>query len=233
MSHAGELLARLNPRGVNYLGVPSGAPELTTSDIAGALAFVPKGLGRTVLEAVYWPDGACRTRELRNAVHGLVMPELTRQLYRLQEAELDLQLTQAAVHWSRTGITYEQQLEIDRARNRLESIREKTWPRNTLEHLPQIVKAIISELSCAVKCPSCSGRGEIERNDIPRQCDNCKASGYLFYSDRGRASLINCDHALYLRRWKIVYVWIFDKLLDAKYQASRHFENALYRTVPS
>ena len=227
----GQLLARMNPKTVNYMGVCGGEPELTTADIAGALAFVPKGLGRSVLEAVYWPDGACRTNDLRNAVMGLVMPELSRQLYCLQEAELDLQLTQAAVQWSNRGITHEQQKAIERARCNLESVRAKTWPRKTVEHIPIITRAIVREMSGAVKCPSCSGYGEIERNGIQGQCDNCKASGQVFYSDRGRASLINCDHALYLRCWKRVYVWTFDKLLDAKYKAYRHFEAALYRKV--
>ena len=55
----GQLLARMSPQAVNYAAVGGGGqPELTTSDIAAALAFVPKGLGRSVLEAVYWPDGA-------------------------------------------------------------------------------------------------------------------------------------------------------------------------------
>ena len=230
----GQLLARMNPKTVNYMGVGGGEPELTTADIAGALAFVPKGLGRAVLEAVYWPDGACRTRELRNAVMGLVMPELSRQLYRLQDAELDLQLTQAAVQWPNRGITHEQQKAIEYARRNLESVRAKTWPRNTARHLPKIVTAIITEISGSMKCDTCNGRGNI-LSDVGEfnVCPSCLATGFDMRSDRRRAISMGCDPSDYVKRWKKVYEWIHEKISTAHYEATSALIVALKREVIS
>lgn len=108
-----------------------------------ALAFVPKGSGRAVLEAVYWPEMARRTNDLRDAVLELVIPELRRQAYRLDAANLDLQLANAAVIWTRSNPTDLQRRAIFKAQMRLDSLRIQMWPRNTLQHIPKITWAIV------------------------------------------------------------------------------------------
>lgn len=90
MADVREMLARLNPTTVKFdVGKGGGMPELTNIDIAGALAFVTPGLGREVLEACWWPDGAkLRSHKMRDAVIALVEPEVRRQQKLLAEARI-------------------------------------------------------------------------------------------------------------------------------------------------
>ena len=76
-----EKWARLGPSTVKFdIGMGGGKPDLTNQDIAAALGMVPAGLGRELLEACWWPDGAAlRRHKLRDAVIALVTPELQRQ----------------------------------------------------------------------------------------------------------------------------------------------------------
>ncbi len=62
MTDPRRLLARLNPSTIRYDTLPGGVPELTAQDIAHALGLVPVGLGREVLQACWWPDGAALRR---------------------------------------------------------------------------------------------------------------------------------------------------------------------------
>ena len=220
----GQLLARMNPKTVNYLGVGGGEPELTTADIAGALAFVPKGLGRAVLEAVYWPGGeTLRSSELIDEVIKVVIAELSRQAKELSDASLDVQLVQVAIRYKRAIPTSFQKQALTRAQLRLEAIKTAAWPKNTLERIPVIVKAIIAELSGAVECNKCNGRGELIKDGHIIKCDSCSGLEYIFNSDHQRAQQISCDKSLYSRRWKNVYEWIFHRILDAKRNITRIF----------
>ena len=232
MSHAGELLARLNPRGIDYMGVPGGVPELTTSDIAAALAFVPKGLGRSVLEAVYWPDGATlRSSELLDEVMKVVLPELNRQAQQLNEASVDVQLVQMAIRYTRTNTTLLQQQALSRAQLRLDALKAAAWPKNTIERVPFIVKAIIAELSGVIKCGECHGYGQMIQQDIIKECENCLGTGLDCHSERRRASLIKCDQRDYLRRWKTVYDWVLKKIASAKAAASIQLQSVLQTKI--
>ena len=217
----GQLLARMNPKTVNYMGVGGGEPELTTADIAGALAFVPRGLGRAVLEAVYWPGGeTLRSSELVDEVMKVVIAELSRHAKELSDASLDVQLVQAAIRHKRAIPTAFQQQALTRAQLRLEAIKTASWPKNTIERIPLIVKAIIAELSGVIKCNACHGYGELIQQGISKKCDKCSGTGLECHSERRRALLIKCDHRDYLRRWKKVYDWIYKKIADAEKEAS-------------
>ena len=72
-----EAMGRLGPTTVKFdIGRGGGKPDLTNQDIAAALGMVPAGLGRELLEACWWPDGAAlRRHRLRDAVIALVTPE--------------------------------------------------------------------------------------------------------------------------------------------------------------
>ena len=216
MSHAGELLARLFPRGVNYMGVPGGVPELTPADIAGALGFVPKGLGRSIFEAVYWSDSDfLPSSELWDAVVGVVMPELSRQLSQLSEAQLDVQVALAMMRWSHRGPTVLQRQELARAQSRLDALKASAWPKKTLQRIPQIAKAIIAEMKESLKCEACGGRGVINKEESPVKCKKCQGSGIEIRTDYRRALSIDCDQIGYARHWKIVYEWLHEKMTTA------------------
>lgn len=96
-----ETMARLGPSTVKFdIGRGGGKPDLTNQDIAAALGMVPAGLGRELLEACWWPDGAAlRRHKLRDAVIALVTPELQRQQRRLAEARTDLGLAEVCIGW--------------------------------------------------------------------------------------------------------------------------------------
>lgn len=189
-----------------------GKTKLTPDEIAGVLAFVPRGLGRAMLEAIYWPKMARCTPDLRNAVVELIMLEIARQTRQLSDVQVDVQLVKAAIQWAKRGITAEQQHALHRAEQRLERVKAQTWPRNTIELLPKIVKAIISEISVGRRCDSCGGRGTVEKERYFSICKECKGTGKDRFCDRRRAISIGCDQKGYIRRWKTVYEWIFNKM---------------------
>ncbi|MBE0270004.1 hypothetical protein G3H82_11765, partial [Xylella fastidiosa subsp. multiplex] len=102
MTDPRRLLARLNPSTIRYDTLPGGVPELTAQDIAHALALTPAGLGREVLEACWWSDGAALRRgPLRDAAVALVVPEIRRQQQRLLEARTDVGIVKACMGWTR------------------------------------------------------------------------------------------------------------------------------------
>jgi hypothetical protein len=223
------MLARLNPQTVKYdIGRGGGPATLTNQDIAGALAFVPAGLGREVLEACWWPDGAAlRRHALRDAVMAIVMPELMRQSDRLTQSHLDLQLAEAAVMWSGRVKTQEQSREIELLRARLASVRATTWPRNTIEHLPVLAGAVLGELSGRHKCEGCGGRAEVMMGELVKNCPVCRGTGLEPNRNARRAAAIEVDPSEYSRRWRPVYEWLYRELLDAQALAAEQLWRAL------
>lgn len=232
MTDVRELLARLNPTTIRYdTGAGGGTPELANIDIAGALGFVPAGLGREVLEAIYWPDGArLRRRHFKAAMEALVLPEIDRQSKRLAEAHLDVQLADAAVAWcERSGLTPDQRRHLDIARARLASVRAMTWPKNTLEALPRIADAVVAELASCNRCGTCHGLRIVHSDQGSETCDACKGVGLEPLPDRRRALAIGCDPSDYPRRWKPVFEWILVRAKDASEAAAQALDRAIGR----
>lgn len=227
MTNARELLARLNPQTIRYNIGRGGVAELTNQDIAGALAFVPAGLGREVLEACWWPGGAVlRRKHLRDAVVALVMPEIVRQSQRLGQAHLDLQLAEAAQAWSGAASSGHQ-ASVDRQRAQLEAVRAACWPRNMLESLPTLCTAAISEMTRGGFCESCSGRGTVLVGELMTPCKSCAGRGWVAVSDRQRAKAIGRDEAAYRRHWRAPYVWLLDRMVEAEQIAATQLSDAL------
>lgn len=222
-----EKLARLNPTTVKFDTGHGGVAELTNQDIAAALAFVPQGLGREVLEACWWPWGAAiRANGLRNSVMAVVGPELTRQSRRVSQASLDLQLAEAAILWGGNSVSAEARAEVDRCRSRLAVVRGECWPNNTAERLPLIAKAIVSEIH-GHRCTNCNGTGKDRgENSV---CKSCEGSGNAKILDAWRAAAIKVDPSDFPKRWKRVYEWLFAKMRDAEAEAGRALEAALRR----
>lgn len=101
MGNVSELMARLGPSSVKLDAGRGGTPDLTNQDIAAALGMVPTGLGRELLEACWWPDGAAlRSHRLRGAVIVLVTPELLRQKRKLADARTELGLAEVCMGWA-------------------------------------------------------------------------------------------------------------------------------------
>ena len=54
-------------------------------------------------------------------------------------------------------------------------------------------------------CQQCEGRGEITKENVKAECDNCGGTGRIYISGRKIASSCGMDHANYLRRYQPIY----------------------------
>ncbi|MBS9448389.1 hypothetical protein [Xylella fastidiosa] len=222
-----RLLARLNPSTIRYDTLPGGVPELTAQDIAHALALTPAGLGREVLQACWWPDGAALRRgPLRDAAVALVVPEIRRQQQRLLEARTDVGIVKACMGWTR-ATTSAQQAALRRAEERLEEAKAQLWPQATLEMLPVLVAAVVDELSTPQLCPCCHGRGERRVGALVKVCTACGGSGAVPASDRKRAAAIGRDESTYRTTWRGLYEWLLERMGVAERQAATQLQEAL------
>ncbi|ALQ94962.1 hypothetical protein XFUD_07105 [Xylella fastidiosa] len=231
MMNPRRLLARLNPSTIRYDTLPGGVPELTAQDIAHALGLVPAGLGREVLEACWWPDGAALRRgPLRDAAVALVVPEIRRQQQCLLEARTDVGIAKACMGWS-GQVTGAQRAARDRAVARLEGVKARLWPQATLEMLPALVAAVVDELSKPHPCPCCHGRGERRVGALVKVCTACGGSGAVPASDRKRAAAIGRDESTYRTTWRGLYEWLLERMGVAERQAATQLQEALHRNV--
>jgi hypothetical protein len=227
MGNVRELMARLGPSTVKFDTGRGGTPDLTNQDIAAALGMVPAGLGRELLEACWWPDGAAlRRHRLRDAVIALVTPELRRQQRKLADARTELGLAEVCMGWA-GAVTAEQRAERDRAAHRLGKVKAQCWPISTLESLPTLAAAVISEIAKRPHCPGCEGRGEVMSGELRVICKGCGGSGVIGVSDRRRAASIGRDEAAYRRTWKPVYEWLLARMQDAEQDAAWHMRSAI------
>ncbi|EWG13268.1 hypothetical protein P910_003484, partial [Xylella fastidiosa Mul-MD] len=226
MTDPRRLLARLNPSTIRYDTLPGGVPELTAQDIAHALGLVPAGLGREVLQACWWPDGAALRRgPLRDAAVALVVPEIRRQQQRLLEARTDVGIVKACMGWTR-ATTSAQQAALRRAEERLDKLKAHLWPQATLEMLPVLVAAVVDELSTPQLCPCCHGQGERRVGALVKVCTACGGSGAVPASDRKRAAAIGRDESTYRTTWRGLYEWLLERMGVAERQAATQLQEA-------
>lgn len=229
MANVREMLGRLNQQTVKFDVGRGGIAELTNQDIAAALAFVPPGLGRELLEACWWPDGAAlRRRHLRDAVLALVQPELRRQAELLIDARTSYGIASACVGWA-GSVTAEQLRERDRAAALLEGVSARCWPRGAAESLPTLVQAVIAEIAHRNLCENCRGRGQVQAGELVVTCQDCSGHGVLSVSDRKRAAAIGRDEAAYRRNWRGMYEWLLVRFRDAESEAAAALRAALGR----
>lgn len=227
MANVRELMARLGPSTVKFDTGRGGTPDLTNQDIAAALGMEPAGLGRELLEACWWPDGAAlRRHKLRDAVIALVTPELRRQQRRLADARTELGLAEVCMGWA-GAVTAEKRAERDRAALRLGQIKAQCWPISTLESLPTLAGAVMGEIVKRPLCPACEGRGQTMLGELLVRCKVCGGSGGGPVSDRRRAAAIGRDESSYRERWRGVYEWLLDRMHEAEQEAAAAMARSL------
>lgn len=227
-----EVMGRLGPTTVKFdIGRGGGKPDLTNQDIAAALGMVPAGLGRELLEACWWPDGAAlRRHKLRDAVIALVTPELQRQQHRLAEARTDLGLADVCIGWGGAA-TAEQRANRDAAQLRLGRVKTQCWPISTLESLPTLAMAVINEIARRPHCATCDGRGQTLSDELLMTCKVCAGSGLVAVSDRRRAAAIGRDESTYRANWRAVYEWLLQRMIEAEQEACWAMAAALNRAA--
>ncbi len=234
MNKARELLAsRMGPTTQRFdAGCGGGRPELTTQDIGAALAYVPDGLGRELLEVLWWPESASRRREhLRQALIGLVAPEFTRQLHALSDARTEFGIAKASMGWGGGQVTGAQRRELLRTEQALEEARAAAWPNNTMEQLGVLASAVIEEMANCGCCKACDG---LRIQSAPEgggvvECEACGGMGLAQLSGRKRGAAIGVDEATYRRFWRPVYEWMLERMRSAEHVATEEFSRALNR----
>ena len=236
INKARELLAsRMGPTTQRFEpGTGGGRPELTTQDIAAAMAYVPDGLCRELLEALWWPESAARRREqLRNAVIGLVAPQFIGQMHGLATARTEFGIAKACMGWGGGPVTDAQRRELLRAEAALDEARAAAWPNNTMEQLGVLAGAVISEMASCGCCKACqgtrvqaaaAGSGVVE-------CEACGGMGLEQLSGRKRGVAIGADDAAYRRFWRPVYEWMLEHMRSAEHVAAEQLSRALNRAA--
>lgn len=236
MGDVRELMARFGPTTVKFDtgGGGGGAATLTTQDIAAALAYVKPGLGRELLEAMWWPDSAARRRDhLRQAVIGLVAPEFNRQQQALSIARTELGIAKASMGWCGSAVTDLQRREYARAEAKLDATRALCWPTNTMEQLGALAGAVIAEMRDARCCKACNGlRVQAGPEGVGAvECERCEGRGFEQLSGRSRAAAIGADQSAYRRFWLPVYEWMIAHMRAAEHEAARAWKRALSRAA--
>jgi hypothetical protein len=211
-----KLLARLNPGTMNLRGGGAGGPDLSPEDIAGALGFVPAGLGREVLCFLWWPLGASlKPAQLMREVALIQAREHARLAAALRNATdrlVDLEL----VYYSSRLAPPELRGEIQRAARDRDAAREQSWSYQP-EVYANISRAVLAEMAGTTLCPACKGDG----------CAHCDGTGAIAISARQRAEAIGRDEAAFRKRWARVYDFTYRRLRDAEQQAARTMARAL------
>lgn len=229
MSDVRELLARLNPANVKFDTGRGGVPELTNQDIAGALAFIPAGLGREVFIACHWPDGAILSKRRLDALFAhLALTEYRKRINRLIDAKVTYGLAVAIRNWHRAE-TAEQRAEVYRAQAALDKARDEQWPESLPEMLPCLLRVIVEEIACPRNCGTCHGRGTVLAGELVRACTDCDGTGHTKNSDGWRARRLGKDPSNFRRDWKDCYQWLFERVRDAEASAGRHMAEAVSR----
>lgn len=214
--HIGKVLARLNPRSPQIGGAGGGRPELESTDIAGALAFVPHGLGRELLCRIWWPDGAAL------AAAGLDQLVMEAQVGEWKARMDCMVVAQIATFTANTHVAR------SRAAAQLEAAKARLWPMPGPEsRYPYIRKAVLFEISAASLCARCQGHGVEMDSSRAIACRACLGHGLVRISDRGRAELIERDESTYRKLWKPVYEWTLQACQDAYGPALRCYRRAL------
>ncbi|MGN6094235.1 MAG: hypothetical protein ACTHOL_17940 [Luteibacter jiangsuensis] len=229
MSNVRKLVARLNASTCRFDIGRGGIPELTPQDIAGALGMVPRGLGREVFEACWWPDGALiRHRALRDAVLALVVPEIAKRDAVMRNCRLDVQIAESSMGWSAGRVTAEQIAELRKRNYLLEQAQATAWPKNVIEKLPIMTKALIVEIGKGQHCEACSGASEITlEGGLRKVCEKCGGTGQSRSPDLQRAKAMCMDSRSFVRTWKPVYEWMLAKFRESEAIAAKRFMHAL------
>lgn len=226
MTDVRRMLARLNPATSRFEVGSGGACELTPQDVAAALAFVPAGLGREVLCALWWPEGARLSREaLNEAIAEQQRAEFARRRQVLEVAQLELHCAEEAAFLT-NRVSIDARVRAAGLRAKADRAKDQVWPWRPEMHVV-IRRAVLEELARPNLCPDCGGAGEMMLEALRVVCETCEGRGLLPVSDRARAARIGRDEAAYRRTWRPMYEWLLRLLSDAETKARRELASAL------
>lgn len=220
--HVGKLMARLNPANVRFDIGHGGTPELTSTDVAGALGMAPAGIGRELLCRKWWPDGAQLTsRQLSDQLESAQREEWAQRESDMLDALMCLA--------SHTGGESKR-----RAQRMYAQAHDRRWPRwvlsaelGTLNPVyASIRQCVVMELIEPKHCPACNGRGVVATLSCMRECARCNGVGTVAYGNTRRAIQLGVIESAYRQTWDRPYQWLLDLANDALTAATRAMERA-------
>lgn len=223
MTHPAYLLARLHPKNVRFDIGSGGTPDLTSSDIAGALGMVPSGIGRELLCLAWWPDSrASIEHHALNRLNTTLLSEWSQR----ESAMLDAMLAIASSTNRET---------LRRGQAMYASAHAHRWPHVTqVENdfrSPQgayglLAPAVLAEIFNPRSCPQCGGRGDVLTRTGIAKCDRCQETGMVAMTNTDRAEALKITEANYRQRWDGPYIWLMEYCTDALRSASKALEAA-------
>lgn len=193
-----KLGSNLNASTVRYDTVPGGG-DSTENPYAMALGFVPAGMGRDLLEYLYWTDGAVR----RGAAiyHGIAKVAMTEWAVRMR-AHADARCNYGLAE-SLAKFNGDRSEETTRQRSILKArvavARENLWPEKLQDKLPVLIPILLHTMK------------RDKRVDT-----NAK-----------RADLLGMTESSYRQTWAPVYEWMLSRMIDEEQAAARAMEMAL------
>jgi hypothetical protein len=214
-----KLLARLNQTTIRYDIGSGGRPELTAQDIAAGLAMVPAGLGRDLLELVWWPDGA----KLRLNYLNALLTEMQLIEHNRREQAMFSALAAVAV-----GPEGDEKTRAHVAFARAHRERWPAWikrldPLEVAEGYEGIRSTVLLELARPRLCPACEGRGETRRRELVLACVRCDGLGILAFGPSWRAAQMGLTEQAFKKTWEAPYLWLLDRLRAELEKAERSF----------
>ena len=223
MTHPAYLLARMHPKNVRFDIGTGGVPELTSSDIAGALGMVPAGIGRELLCLAWWPDSRSSIEHHAiNRLNATLLSEWSRRESGMLDAMLSIALSNGGES-------------LRHAQRRYAKAHEDRWPSiNQVENdfrrpqgaYGQLAPAVLREVLKPRVCPQCEGRGSVVTRTGVVACARCGESGLVAMTNTDRAEALGVTEANYRQRWDAPYTWLMDRCTDELRQASRALESA-------
>lgn len=193
-----EKLSRLNPTTIRYdAGPGGGVPDLTNIDIAHALGTVPRGLGRDLLELLYWPDGAVRRLQpIVAAIFRLAMEEYYSRKAKYAEAQTNFGLAECLAVYHRER-SEESRKSRDILKAKVAVARENLWSDRLPDRLPQMASLLVGYM----------------RGDRLSNAEKAKA--------------LKIDESSYRQSWQKIFDWMLSRMIDEEAEAARCLENAL------
>ncbi|MCU1053268.1 hypothetical protein JAK47_01745 [Stenotrophomonas maltophilia] len=189
-------MAQLNASPIRYDICPSGAGS-TENPYAMALGFVPAGMGRDLLEYLYWPDGAAlRGAAIYRSIVKVLMAEWSRRQSLLASARAAYGMAASIANFNRRQDEATKR-EIEILKSRVAVARQNAWPDNVEDRLPLLIPLLLRAM-----------KGE-------------KLSGVE------RAKAMNMSESAYREGWNSAYEWGLTAMIDAEAEAARAMERAL------
>ncbi len=222
--HPGMALARLNAKTVRFDVGTGGHSELDPQDIAAAIAFVQAGIGRKLLLRVWWADGAALTEEdLTADVAEMMVKEWSQREDAVLTAMLRATINRNVSEQERNTRQYS-----EAHQSRWPRLYETTDPLRLNPPYLHIPQAVIREVASNDLCSICQGRAYVRPSGTIRKCKACEGTGHRRPTDTARA--LSCglrSHSNYVRMWRPVYQWVYDRCRAELEAAERAFCQAL------